>query len=81
MRANILKVGVERSPGPSNPQRSAEIAKVIDAFVSAYQTAELDEREARVEQLTDTELMPIAMGGHVERMVTPLPRLLTVAPR
>ncbi|MGB8608804.1 hypothetical protein [Bradyrhizobium sp.] len=54
---------------------------MIDAFVSAYQTAELDEREARVEQLTDTELMPIAMGGHVERMVTPLPRLLTVAPR
>ena len=34
---------------PYHPQRSGEIAKVIDAFVSAYQTADLDERVARGE--------------------------------
>jgi hypothetical protein len=29
-----------------------------------HQTAELDERVARVEQLSDAELMRIAMGGY-----------------
>jgi hypothetical protein len=35
---------------------------VINAYVRAYQTAELDERVARVEQLSEAELMRIAMG-------------------
>jgi hypothetical protein len=42
---------------------ATEIAKVIDAYVRAYQTAELDERVVREEQLTDAELMRIAMGS------------------
>jgi len=37
--------------GHITPSEAAEIAKVIDAYVKAYQTAELDERVARVEQL------------------------------
>jgi hypothetical protein len=35
---------------------------VIDSYVKAYQTAEPDERVARKEQLSDAELMRIAMA-------------------
>ena len=48
--------------------------KVIDTYVKAYQTAELDERVARVEQLSDAELMRIAMGGQAAEAVTPVSR-------
>jgi hypothetical protein len=67
--------------GNITPSEATEIAKVIDAYVKAYQTAELDQRVARVEQLSDAELMRIAMGGHGVESVTPLSRLLTVGPR
>jgi hypothetical protein len=63
------------------PSEAAEIAKVIDAYVKAYQTAELDERVARVAQLSDAELMRIAMGGHTAETATPISRLLTVHSR
>jgi iron uptake system EfeUOB component EfeO/EfeM len=36
---------------------ATEIAKVIDAYVKAYQTAELDQRVARVEQFTDAGIV------------------------
>ena len=49
--------------GQVTPKRS-EIAKVIDAYVKAYQTAELDKRVA---QLSHAEPMKIiAMAGHGE---------------
>jgi hypothetical protein len=67
--------------GHITPGEAAEIGKVIDAYVRAYQTAELDERVARVEQLSDAELMRIAMGGHSADTVTPVSRLLTVRSR
>jgi hypothetical protein len=66
--------------GDVTPNEAAEIGKVIDAYVKAYQTAELDERVARVEQLSDAELMRIAMGGHA-KTVTPVSRLLTALGR
>jgi hypothetical protein len=47
--------------GHITPSEAAEIAKVIDAYVKAYHAAELDERVARVQQLSDAELMRIAM--------------------
>ena len=47
--------------------------------MKAFHTAELDERVARVEELTDTELTRIAMGGHTDA-VAPVSPLLT-APR
>jgi hypothetical protein len=50
--------------GHITPSEAAEVAKVIDAYVKAHQTAELDGRVARVEQLTDAELMRIAMVGY-----------------
>jgi hypothetical protein len=53
---------------------------VIDSFVKAYQTAELDERIVRVEQLSDADLMRIAMGGHAAETVSQVGRLLTVWP-
>jgi hypothetical protein len=50
--------------GNITPSEAAEIAKVIDAHVKAYQTAELDDRVARIEQVSDAELMRIAMGRY-----------------
>jgi hypothetical protein len=67
--------------GNVTPSEATEIAKVIDAYVKAYQTAQLDEREALVHQLSDAELMRIAMSGHGVESVTPLSQLLTVGPR
>jgi hypothetical protein len=59
--------------GHVTPSEAAEIAKVVDVYVRAYQTAELDDRTARVEQLSDGELMRIIRKGES----TP-PRLLTI---
>jgi hypothetical protein len=55
---------------------ATEIGKVIDAYVGAYQTAELDERVALMEQLSDGELMKIALGGRTPEAATQLPSLL-----
>jgi hypothetical protein len=57
---------------------AAEIAKAVDGDVMAFQTAELDDRAARVEQLSDAELMRIAMGGCIAETNTQVSRLLTV---
>jgi hypothetical protein len=62
--------------GHVTPGEAAEIAKVVDVYVRAYQTAELDDRTARVEQLSDEELMRIIRKGES----TP-PRLLTIGSR
>jgi hypothetical protein len=59
--------------GDITPGEAAEIAKVVDVYVRAYETAELNDRAARVEQMTDEELMRIIRKGES----TP-PRLLTV---
>jgi hypothetical protein len=40
--------------------------------VKAYQVAELDDRVAHIEQLTDAELMRIAIGG--ARLLPPILR-------
>ena len=62
--------------GHVTPSEAAEIAKVVDAYVRAYQTAELDDRNVRLEQLSDEELTRIIRKGES----TP-PRLLTIGPR
>ena len=59
--------------GQLTPSEAAELGKVIEIYVKAYQTAELDDRTARVEQLSDEELMRIIRKGES----TP-PRLLTI---
>jgi hypothetical protein len=46
--------------------------------VKAYQTADLDERVARIEQLSEAELMGIAMGGRRAETAARLPSLLTL---
>jgi hypothetical protein len=48
--------------GHITPSEATEIGKLIDSFVKAYQTAELDERVAGIRQASDAELMRIAMG-------------------
>jgi hypothetical protein len=59
--------------GHLTPSEAAEIGKVIEIYVKAYQTAELNDRVACVEQMTDEELMRIIRKGSGES--TP-PRLL-----
>ena len=62
--------------GHITPSEAAEIGKVIEIYIRAYQVAELDDRIAGVEQMTDEELMRIIRKGES----TP-PRLLTIGPR
>jgi hypothetical protein len=64
--------------GQLTPSEAAEIGKVIEIYVKAYQTAELDDRIPRLEQLTDEELIRIILNGSGES--TP-PRLLTIGSR
>jgi hypothetical protein len=64
--------------GRLTPGEAGEFAKVIDVYVRAYQTAELDHRVA-LGQLTDAELLWIASGGRATE--TSRPRLLTVKAR
>jgi hypothetical protein len=61
--------------GHLTPSEAAELGKVIEIYVKAYQTAELNDRIASVKQMTDEELMRIIRNGSGES--TP-PRLLTV---
>jgi hypothetical protein len=63
--------------GQLTPSEAAEIGKVIEIYVKAYQTAELNDRVVRVEQLTDEELMRIITNGSPENTK---PRLLTIGP-
>jgi len=62
--------------GEITPNEASEFAKVIDTYVKAFHTAELDERVARMEQLSDVELMRIAMGGHQVDVTPALPKSL-----
>jgi hypothetical protein len=64
--------------GHLTPSEAAEIGKVIDTYVRAYQTAELNDRVASVKQMTDEELLRIIQNGSTEN--TP-PRLLTSGSR
>jgi hypothetical protein len=63
--------------GHLTPSEAAEIGKVIEIYVKAYQTAELNDRVARVEQMTDEELLRIINGPGES---TPQ-RLITIGPR
>jgi hypothetical protein len=59
--------------GDVTPAEAVEFAKVVDVYVRAYQTAEQSDRVARVEQMTDEELLFIIRNGSGEN--TP-PRLI-----
>jgi Family of unknown function (DUF5681) len=67
--------------GNITPSEATEIAKVIDAYVKAYQTAQLDERVALVHQLSDAELMRIAMGGCGAEATPIVQRFLAIGSR
>jgi hypothetical protein len=64
--------------GHITPSEAAEIGKVIEIYVKAYQTAELVDRTVPVKQMTDEELLRIIQNGSRENTT---PRLLTIAPR
>ena len=66
------------SNGDITLSEASEIGKLIDSYVKAYQTAELNDRVACVEQLSDEDLMRIIRNGSGED--TPR-RLLTVHSR
>jgi hypothetical protein len=62
MAAVIAAVGA----GRVTPSEGAEVSKMMDAFVKAYQTAELVDRSVPVKQMTDEELMRIIRNGSSE---------------
>ena len=43
--------------GRVTPGEGAEVSKMMDAFVKAYQAAELNDRSVPINQMTDEELM------------------------
>ncbi|WP_246786813.1 DUF5681 domain-containing protein [Bradyrhizobium sp. USDA 3458] len=68
--ADIMAAVAEAvAAGDITPSEAAEYAKVVDAYVKAYHAAELDDRVARVEHLTDSDLLRIASGGHAPAIV------------
>lgn len=74
--ADIMAAVAEAvAAGIVTPNEAAEYAKVVDAYVKAYHAAELDDRVAQVRQLSDAELIRIAMGGQTDT-VAQVSRLL-----
>jgi hypothetical protein len=67
--------------GDITPNEAAEFAKVVTAYTTAYQIAEMNEPLTCIEQISDEELMRIIMRGQAAEAVTPVSRLLTVRPR
>jgi len=63
--------------GHITPSEAAEFGKVIEIYVKAYQTAELSDRVARVDQMSDEQLLRIINGSGESTA----PRLLTVDSR
>jgi glutamine synthetase adenylyltransferase len=63
----------------ASPNEASEFSEVIDPYVRAYQTTELDERVARLRQLSDAELMRIAPRGCTTGAATQLPTMLGVS--
>jgi hypothetical protein len=63
--------------GHITPSEAAEIGKVLEIYVKAHQTAELNDRVERVEQLTDAELLRIWRNGSSANTT---PRLITKGP-
>src|SRR6516164_9625393 len=58
--ANIAAAVTEAvAAGQITPSEAGEIGKLIEAYVRAYHAAELDDRSARVDQLSDEELLRI----------------------
>ncbi|MGY8683338.1 DUF5681 domain-containing protein [Bradyrhizobium sp. UFLA05-153] len=51
--------------GHVTPVEAAEISKVIDGYLKAFEAAERVDRVECISQLTDSELLRIAMGGAV----------------
>src|SRR6516225_381618 len=71
--ANIAAAVAEAvAAGHLTPSEAAEIAKVVDVYVRAYQTAELNDRGTRLELMTDEELMDIIRKGSAESITPPL---------
>jgi hypothetical protein len=58
--------------GHITPSEAAEIGKVIEIYVKAYQTAELVDRTVPVKQMTDEELLRIIRNGSGESTPPPL---------
>ena len=69
MAAVIAAVGA----GRVTPGEGAEVSKMMDAFVKAYQAAELNDQSVPINQMSDEELRRIIRSGES----TP-PRLLTI---
>ncbi|MGV7215022.1 DUF5681 domain-containing protein [Bradyrhizobium sp. UFLA05-112] len=61
--------------GHLTPSEAVEIGRVLEIYIKAYETAELNDRVARVEQVTDAELMRFVRNGSGGNATT---RLITI---
>jgi hypothetical protein len=59
---------------------AAEVGRLIDSCVKGYRAAELDDRVARVEQMSDTELMRVITSAQAAEAAT-TQKLLTLKQR
>jgi hypothetical protein len=65
--ADIMAAVAEAvAAGHMTPGEAAQYAKVVDAYVKAYQVAEFEDRAKPAERLTTAELMRIAASGRDE---------------
>jgi hypothetical protein len=61
------------SKGDITLGEASEIGKLIDCFMKAYRTAELDAGGARIEQLTDEELLMLLADARAREAAPALP--------
>jgi len=79
--AEVMRAVAEAvAAGLITPSDAAEFAKVVDAYVKAYQVAKLDDRAKPAEQLTTDELLRIA-SGHYNEPERRASKLLLLNPR
>jgi hypothetical protein len=65
--------------GQLTPADASELSKVVACTVKSFEAAEFTDSLARMDQLTDEELLRIAAGGSAPEIIGP--RLITVDPR
>jgi hypothetical protein len=62
--------------GQLTPADASELSKVVACTVKSFEAAEFADSLARIEQLTDAELLRIAAGGSAPEIIGP--RLVTL---
>src|SRR6516165_431968 len=65
--------------GQLTPADASELSKVVACTVKSFEAAEFTDSLARMDELTDAQLLRIAAGGSAPEIIGP--RLLTIGSR